>query len=155
MVNGHKVNEVYRELYTHELDMPATIGNGPINNRQENRRVPCNHCVIDLIAFLVVEAQDDKLAEVKPAFVVVAEPVVNHPIDCSPEVQLMAKGVELNLDVNDLGGQCHLVIMEGMSVLVGFHTWVDDRVQIDSGAANIDWYEHARGKWSTQAGGVQ
>ncbi len=80
------------------------------------------------------------MAEVKPAVIVVAKPVVNHPINCSAEVQLMAKGVELNVEVNGLGGQCHLVNVESMSARVGFHTWVNDRVQIDGGAANIDWY---------------
>ncbi len=66
----------------------------------------------------------------------------------------MAKGIKLNSEVNGLGGQCCLVNMEGVSMLMGFHTWVDNRVQIDSGAANIDCYEHAMGKRSTQAGGV-
>jgi hypothetical protein len=149
MVNGHKVNKVDGELYVHELDVPTTNGNGTINNGQEERRVPCNCCVIDLIAFLVVEAQDDELAEVEPAVIVVAEPVMNHPIDRSTEVQLMAKGIELNLEVDGLRGHCRLVNMEGMSALVGFHTWVDNRIQIDGGAADIDWYKHARGKQST------
>ncbi len=35
-------------------------------------------------------------------------------------------------------------------MLMGFHTWVNDRVQIDGGAADIDWYECVRGKPSTQ-----
>jgi hypothetical protein len=120
MVNGHKVNEVDRKLYMHELDVPATIGNGTIDNRQEDGRVPCNRYVGYLIAFLVVEAQDDELAEVEPAVVVVAEPVVNHPINHSTEIQLMAKGIELNSEVRGLGGQCCLVNMEGVSMLVGF-----------------------------------
>jgi hypothetical protein len=64
MVNGHKVNEVDGELYMHELDVPATSGNGTIDKEQEDGRVPCNCCVVDLIAFLVVEAQDDELADV-------------------------------------------------------------------------------------------
>ncbi len=72
--------------------------------------------------------------------VVASSIVVNHPIDRSGEVQLMAKGIELNSEAHGLGGQCRLVNMEGVSVLVGFHTWVDNRVQIDSGAADIDWY---------------
>jgi hypothetical protein len=80
----------------HKLNVLATIGNGTINSGHEDRRVPRNCCVVDLIAHLVMETQDKKLAEVKPVVVVVAEPVVNHPIDCSAEVQLMAKGVELN-----------------------------------------------------------
>jgi hypothetical protein len=155
MVNGHKVNEVDRKLYMHKLDVPATIGNGTIDNRQEDGRVPCNRCVIDLIAFLVVEAQDYELAEVEPAVVVVVEPVVNHSINRSAEIQLMAMGIELNLEVDGLGGQCCLVNMEGVSVLVGFYTWVKNRVQIDGGSADIDWYKHARGKRSTQAGGIQ
>jgi hypothetical protein len=85
--------------------MPATIGNGTINNRQEDGQV-CRNCyVADLIALLIVEAQDDKLAEVEPAVVVVAEPVVNHPINCSAQVQLMvSKGIELNLEVKGLRG---------------------------------------------------
>jgi hypothetical protein len=154
MVDGHKVNEVDGELYAHKLDVPVTSGNGTIDNGQEDGRVPCNHYVVDLIAFLVVEAQDDKLAAVKPAVVVVAEPVTNHPINHSAEVQLMAKGIEVNSEVDGLLRECCLVNMEGMSAFVGFHTWIDNWVQIDGGAANIDWYERARGKWSTQAGGV-
>ncbi len=138
----------------HELDVPTTSGNGTINNGQEDGRVPCNFCAIDLIAFLAMKAQDDESAEVEPAVVIVAEPVANHPINHIAEVQLMAKGIELNLEVNGLGGQCRLVIMEGMSMLVGFHTWVDNRVQIDGGVTDIDWYKCARGKRSTQAGGV-
>jgi hypothetical protein len=97
-----------------------------------------------------MEAQDDKLAEVEPAVLVVAESVVNHPIDNSAEVQLMAKGVELNLEVDGLGGQYSLVDMKGLSMLVGLHTCLDDRVQIDGGVADIDWYEHARGKQKTE-----
>jgi hypothetical protein len=155
MVNGHEVNEVDRELYAHELDVPATSGNGTIDDEQADRQAPCNCCVVDLTAFLVVEAQDDKLAEVEPAVVVVVESVMNHPIDCSAEVQLMAKGIELNLEVDALGGQCHLVNMEGVSTLMGFHTWVNNRVQIGGGEADIDWYKRARGKRSTQAGGFQ
>jgi hypothetical protein len=155
MVNGHEVNEVEGELYAHKLDVLATIGNGTINDRQEDGCVPCNCCVVDLIAFLVVEARDVDLAEVKPAVFVVAEPVVNHPINRSTEVQLMAKGVELSLEIDGLGGQCRLVNVEGVSMHTGFHTWVDDRVQIDSGAADIDWCKRARGKRSTQASGVQ
>ncbi len=87
-----------------KLNVPATIGNGTINDGQEDGQVPHNCCVVDLIALLVVEAQNDKLAEVKPAVVVVAEPVMNHPIACSTQVQLMAKGIKLNLKVNCLGG---------------------------------------------------
>ncbi len=102
-----------------------------------------------------MEAQDDKLTKVEPVVLVLAEPVVNHPIDPSAKVQLIAKGVKLNLEVNSLGAQCRLVNMEDLSALVGFHTWVDDRVHIDGGAADIDWYKCARGKQSTQAGGVQ
>jgi hypothetical protein len=64
----------------------ATIGNCTINDKQEDGSVPCNHCVVDLIAFLVVKAQDDELAEVKPAVVIVVEPILNHPIDRSAEV---------------------------------------------------------------------
>ncbi len=71
------------------------------------------------------------MAKVKPAVFVVARLVMNHLIDCSAEIQLMAKGVKLNLEVDGLGGQCCLVNMEGMSALMGFHTWVNDRVQID------------------------
>ncbi len=93
MVNGHEVNEVDGELYAHKCDVMATIGNGTIDNGQEDRRVLCNRCVFDLIAFLVMEAQDGKLAEVKPAVVVVAEPVVNHPINCSAELQLMPRAL--------------------------------------------------------------
>jgi hypothetical protein len=78
-----------------------------------------------------MEVQDDELAEVKPAVVVVAEQVVNHTIDHSAEVQLTAKGVKLNSEVSGLGGQCRLVNMKGLSMLVGFHSWVDDRVQIE------------------------
>ncbi len=87
--------------------------------------------------------------------VVASSIVVNHPIDQSGEVQLMAKGIELNSEVYGPGGQCRLVNMEGVSVLVGFHTWVDNRVQIDDGAANIDWYECTRGKRSTHAGHIR
>jgi hypothetical protein len=149
MVNGHENNKVDGELYAHKLDVPATIGNGTINDGQEDGGVPCNRCAVDLITFLVVEAQDDKLAEAKPVVIVVAEPVVNHPINHSTEVQLMAKGIELNSEVDGLGGQCRLIYMEGVSTLVGFHTWVDDRLQIDGGAVGIDWYERMRGKRST------
>jgi hypothetical protein len=154
MVNGHKVNEVDGEPYAHKLDVLATICKGTIDDRQEERQVPCNCGVVDLIAFLAMEAQDYKLAEVEPAVVVVAGPVGNHPIDHSAEVQLMVEGVKLNSEVNGLGGQSRLVHMEGVSTLVGFHTWVNDRVQIDGEAADIDWYKRARGKRSTQAGGV-
>jgi hypothetical protein len=66
----------------------------------------------------------------------------------------MAKGIELNSEDDGQGGQCRLVNIEGVSTLVGFHAWVDNRVQTDGGAANIDWYKRARGKQSTQAGGV-
>jgi hypothetical protein len=78
-----------------------------------------------------MEAQDGELAEVQPAVVVVAEPVINYPIDRSTEIQLMAKGIELNSEVDGLGGQCRLVNMESVSALGGFHTWVDNRVQIE------------------------
>jgi hypothetical protein len=139
----------------HKLDVPATIDNGTIKDGQENGWVSCNHYVVNLIAFLVVEAQDDELAEVKPAVIVVPEPVVNHPIDRRAEVQLMVKGVKLNLEVDGLGRLFRLVIVEGMSMLMGFHTWFDDRVQIDGGSANIDCYECVRGKLSTRAGSVQ
>ena len=115
----------------HKLNVLATIGNGTINSGHEDRRVPRNCCVVDLIAFLVVEAQDDKLAKVKPAVFVVARLVMNHLIDCSAEIQLMAKGVKLNLEVDGLGGQCRLVNMESVSALGGFHTGVDNRVQIE------------------------
>ncbi len=155
MVNGHEVNEVDGELYVHKLDVPATSGNGTIDIGQEDGRVLCNCCVVDLIAIFVVEAQDDELAEVEPAVIVVVEPVVNHPINRSTEVQLTTKGIELNLEVHGLGGQCRLVNMEGVSMLVGFHIWVDNRVHIDDGAVDIDWYKCTRGKRSTQAGGVQ
>jgi hypothetical protein len=67
----------------------------------------------------------------------------------------MAKGIKLNSKVNGLGGKCRIVNMEGVSTFMGFHTWVNNRVQIDNGAANIEWYEHVRGKQSTQAGSVQ
>jgi hypothetical protein len=51
-----QVNEDDGELDTHKLNVPATISSSTMADRQEDGWVPCNCCVVDLIAFLVVEA---------------------------------------------------------------------------------------------------
>ena len=75
--------------------------------------------------------------------------------DCSSQVQLVAKGIELNGEVDILQREGGLVDVEGMGTLVSGHALVDDGIQIDRRSTDVDGHKGSRGKWPARAGGPQ
>jgi hypothetical protein len=58
----------------------------------------------------------------------------------------VAKGIELNAEVNILRRKAGLVDVEGMGSLVSGHALIDDLVQINRRSANVDGHEGSRGE---------
>ena len=73
--------------------------------------------------------------------------------DCSCQVQLVAKGIKLNVKVDMLWREGGLVDVEGMSLLVSGHALIDDEIHINRRSANVDGHESSRGERPAQAGG--
>jgi len=58
----------------------------------------------------------------------------------------VAKGIELNAEVDILQQEGGLVDVEGMGLLMSGHALIDDRIQIDRHSADIDGHESSRGE---------
>jgi len=59
----------------------------------------------------------------------------------------VAKGIELNVEVDILRREGGLVDVEGMGSLVSGHALIDDWVQITRRLANVDGHKGSRGEW--------
>ncbi len=153
--DGDKVDEVDQKLDVHKLDIVATRSNGTTDHGQKDQRVGRVSRVVYLIALPAMEAQDHQTAKVETAVVKMPKPVINYPINRCTQVQLMDKGVELNTEVDTLGGEGCLVDVECMSAFVRQHGLVNDWIQIDGGPADVDWHKSMQGKWSTWGGSAQ
>ncbi len=116
------------ELYSDKLDGFATLIQSAILDRQENRWVGGRHRVVNLATSLVMEAQHLKQLKVEPAVLKELEPFFDHALDGSSEVQLSPKCVGHDAEVKGLGGESHLVDLEGIGTLVNHHRVVKDRV---------------------------
>ena len=101
-----------------------------------------------------MKAQDHQTAKVKTAVIKMPEPAVNHPINRCTQVQVMAKGIELNTEANTLGGEGCLVDLERMGVFVRHHGLANDQIQTDGGPTNVDWHKSTWDKQSTWGGGA-
>ena len=66
--------------------------------------------------------------------------------DCSCQVQLVAKGIKLNVKVDMLWREGGLVDVEGMGSLVSGHALINDRIQFNRRSANVDGHKDSRGK---------
>ena len=58
----------------------------------------------------------------------------------------MAKGIELNAEVDILRQEGGLVDVEGMGLLVSGHALINDGIQINHHSANVDGHEGSRGE---------
>ena len=67
----------------------------------------------------------------------------------------MAKGIELNAEVDILQQEGGLVDVEGMGTLVSGHALVNDKKQIDRRSTDVDGNEGSRGERPARAGGPQ
>ncbi len=100
----HKQDEVNPQLHSNKLNIwPAAVGNIAILHRQENVQV-CGRCCVPVhITIHAVEAQDLQMTEVVPTIVEEAKPVADDSIHHHLEIQLVAKGFELESGLNILG----------------------------------------------------
>ncbi len=113
------------------------------------RRIEGGHGV----ALCIVEAQYRQLGEIEPTIVEELEPIIDRAINCHDEVELSAKGIQLEPKVDVLGGECGLIVMKRVSPLVGKHQLVDNGIKHDCEPTNANRDQRARGERHACAAG--
>ncbi len=124
----------------------ATISYGFIHNRQEDSQVVCIRSVVHLHTCIAMEQQDCEVGKNTPIAMEVASPIAKDAINDGTQIELRTKSVDHGAVVDVRDGEGHLVCLEHVSALGGFHGRVHNRVELQSLFVDLDGLEGPRDK---------
>jgi hypothetical protein len=100
-IDAYQRAEVKGNLHPDKLDIGlTTVDENAINNWQQNCHVGGRGCVVNLIPRVVMKAQYRETAEIAPAVVEEAKPIVSDTVNRGGQVELLTQRVELNSKVD-------------------------------------------------------
>jgi hypothetical protein len=95
-----------------------------------------------------MKAQNLEMTKVGPVIMKVSGPLLQNPIHCRSQVQLVTQSVELKSDGDGLSHKRGLIYVIRMCTLVHFHGLINNRVKVHCLTTDANGHQCPRGKLS-------